>query len=167
MYSRNYTLIWIHKHATVTSEQMANVSGDQFTCSSAAVEKMTGSVLSNSCLTGLPDLGLTWTSPISSNLFFILSTWRLDTMKMSATSAADLVFRLLMISTLVCGWIFDMLLEVRLHLTWRSGVLGFFLYTPGNVLITVFFTNGALICDWLNRLKHNKTFVQANLTFLS
>ena len=33
---------------------------------------------------------------------------------------------------------------------WCAGV---FVYTPGNVLITVFVTGGALICDWLNRVK--------------
>ena len=61
--------------------------------------------------------------------FFILSTRCLDALIKSATKAADLVFRLLMNSTLVCGWIFGMLSEVRLHLKWRSGVLRFFLYT--------------------------------------
>ena len=81
------------------------VSSDQFTCSFAVFEKP----LALDCwskkrssqtvvLWGLPDLGLAWTSPVSSNLFFIPSTWHLDTLKMSAISAADMVFRLLMIS---------------------------------------------------------------------
>ena len=47
----------------------------------------------------------------------------------------DLVFSLLIISTLVSGWILGMLAEVKLQLMWRSGVLGFFLYTPKNWLI--------------------------------
>ncbi len=148
------------------------VSGDQLLCSSAAVEKglaldcRTNKRSSRTVvLRGLPDLGLSWTSPVSSNLFLILSTWRLDTLKMSATSAGDLVFRLLMISTLVCGWIFGMLSEVRMHFKWRLGVLGFFFYTPGNVLITVFVTGDAL-CEWLNPLKMWQDFC-LSLTFLS
>ena len=74
------------------------VSGDQFSCSSAAVEKgLALDCRSNKrssrtvVLQGLPDLGLSWTSPVSLNLFLILSTWCLDTLKMSATSTADLV----------------------------------------------------------------------------
>lgn len=108
------------------------VSGEKFTCSSAAVEnglaldcwsnkRSSGTVV----LWGLPDLGLSWTSSVSLNLCLILSTWRLDTLKMSATSAADLVFRFLMISTLVCGWIFGMLSgQVTLQMkSWCGGVL--------------------------------------------
>ena len=86
-------------------------------------------------LRGLPDLGLPKTSPLYSYLFLILCTWRWDTLKVSATSAVDLVFSLLIISTLVSGWILGMLSEVKLQLMWRSGVLGFFLYTPKNWLI--------------------------------
>ena len=120
-------------HQTVLVD--TGVSGDQFSCSSAGVRK--GLALDSRSnkqssqtvvLQGLPDLGLSWTSPVSSNLFVPVSTWRLDTWKLSATSAADLVFRLLMISTLVCGRIFGMLIEGRLHFTWRSGV-PFFLFT--------------------------------------
>ena len=82
---------------------------------------------------GLPDLGLSKTSPVSSYLFLILCTWRWDTLKVSATSVVDLVFSLLIISTLVSGWILGMLSEVKLQL--RSGVLGVLLYTPNNWLI--------------------------------
>ena len=117
-------------------------SGDQVSWSSAAVEK--GLALDFQAnkwssravvLRGLPDLGLSKTSPVSSYLFLILCTWRWDTLKVSATSALDLVFSLLIISTLVSGWILGMLSEVKLQLMWRSGVLGFFLYTPKNWLI--------------------------------
>ena len=69
------------------------------------------------------------------DLFLILCTWRWDTLKVSATSAVDLVFSLLIISTLVLGWLLGMLSEVKLQLMWRIGVLGFFLYTPKNWLI--------------------------------
>ena len=116
--------------------------GDQVWWSSAAVEK--GLALDFRAnkrssravvLRGLPDLGLSKTSPVSSNLFLILCTWRWDTLKVSATSAVDLVFSLLIINALVSGWILGMLSEVKLQLMWRSGVLGFFLYTPNNWLI--------------------------------
>ena len=86
-------------------------------------------------LRGLPDLGLSKTSPVSSYLFLILCNWCWDTLKVSATSAVDLVFSLLIISTLVSGWILGMLSEVKLQLMVRSGVLGLFLYTPKNWLI--------------------------------
>ena len=86
-------------------------------------------------LRGLPDLGLSKTSPVSSYLFLILCTWSWETLKASATSAVDLVFSLLIISALVSGWILGMLSEVKLM--WRSGVLGFFLYTPKNWLINL------------------------------
>ena len=117
-------------------------SADQVSWSSAAVEK--GLALDFRAnkrssravvLRGLPDLGLSKTSPVSSYLFLILCTWRWDTLKVSATSAVDLVFSLLIISTLVSGWILGMLSEVKLQLMWRSSVLGFFLYTPKNWLI--------------------------------
>ena len=117
-------------------------SGDQVLWSSAAVEK--GLALDFRAnkrssravvLRGLPDLGLSKTSPVSSYLFLILCTWRWDTLKVSATSAVALVFSLLIISTLVSGWLLGMLSEVKLQLMWRSGVLGFFLYTPKNWLI--------------------------------
>ena len=115
-------------------------SGDQVSWSSAAVEKgLALDFWANEqsfravVLRGLPDLGLSKTSPVSSYLFLILCTWRWD--KVSATSAVDLVFSLLIISTLVSGWILGMLSEAKLQLMWRSGVLGFFLYTPKNWLI--------------------------------
>ena len=63
----------------------------------------------------------------SLHIFFLSSV--------SATLAVDMVFSLLIISTLVSGWILGMLSEVKLQLMWRSGVLGFFLYTPKNWLI--------------------------------
>ena len=71
----------------------------------------------------------------SLHIFFLSCTWRWDTLKVPATSAVDLVFSLLIISTLVSGWILGMLSEVKLQLMWRSGILGFFLYTPKNWLI--------------------------------
>ena len=117
-------------------------SGDQVSWSSATVEKeLALDFRANKrssravVLRGLPDLGLSKTSPISSYLFLILCTWRWGTLKVSATSAVDLVFSLLIISTLVSGWILGMLSEVKLQLMWKSGVLGFFLYTPKNWLI--------------------------------
>ena len=119
-------------------------SGDQVSWSSAAVER--GLALDFRAnkrssravvLRGLPDLGLSKTSPVSSYLFLILCTWCWDTLKVSATSAVDLVFSLLIISTLVSGWILGMLSEVKLqlmcHKIWCE--LGFFLYTPKNWLI--------------------------------
>ena len=117
-------------------------SGDQVSWSSAAVEKglaldFGANKLSSRAvvLRGLPDLGLSKMSPVSSYIFLILCTWRWDTLKVSATSAVDLVFSLLIISTLVSGWILGMLSKVKLQLMWRSGVLGFFLYTLNNWLI--------------------------------
>ena len=116
--------------------------GDQVWWSSAAVEK--GLALDFRAnkrssravvLRGLPDLGLSKTSPVSLNLFLILCTWRWDTLKVSATSAVDLVFSLLIINALVSGWILGMLSEVKLQLMWRSDVLGFLLYTPTKWLI--------------------------------
>lgn len=74
-------------------------SGDQVSWSSAAVEN--GLALDFQAnkrssraviLRGLPDLGLSKTSPVSSSLFFILCTWLWDTSKVSATSAVDLFF---------------------------------------------------------------------------
>lgn len=62
---------------------------------------------------------------------------------MSATSAADLVFRLLMIwpvvESLACC-------QMPCY-TSPVGVVRFFLYTAGNVVITVFVTGEDLICD--------------------
>ena len=94
-------------------------SGDQVSWSSAAVEN--GLALDFRAnkrssravvLRGLPDLGLSKTSPVSSNVFFILCTWHLDTLKVSATSAVDLVFSLLKIKSLISGWILGMFAEV-------------------------------------------------------
>ena len=134
------------------------VSSDQFTCSFAAFEKP----LALDCwskkrssqtvvLRGLPDLGLTWTLPVSSNLFFyplhLTFGYIEDVCHISSRHGLQALDD-------------QHLSEVRLHFTWRYGVLGVFLYTPGNVLITVFVT-GAALCDWLNCLKHDKTFDQA------
>ena len=127
-------------------------SGDQVSWRSAAVEK--GLALDFRAnkrssravvLRGLPDLGLSKKSPVSSYLFLILCTWRWDTLKVSATSAVDLVFSLLIISTLVSGWILGMLSEVKLQLMWRSGVLGFFLYPPQELIDQLLVTGEALI----------------------
>ena len=52
------------------------------------------------------------------SLLRILSTCRLDTLKMSATSAGDLDFRFLMISALVSGLILGMLTEAMLSINW-------------------------------------------------
>lgn len=94
-------------------------SGDQVSWSSAAVENgLALDFWANKrssravVLRGRPDLALSKTSPVSSNLFFILWTWRWDTLKVSATSAVDLVFSLLIINTLVSGWILGMFAEV-------------------------------------------------------
>lgn len=56
------------------------------------------------------------------NHFLLLSTWHLDTLKPSATSEADWVFRLLTMCDSVCGWSSGLLSEVGLSYTWRSGV---------------------------------------------
>ena len=70
--------------------------GDQVWWSSAAVEK--GLALDFRAnkrssravvLRGLPGLGLSKTSPVSSNLFLILCTWRWDTLKVSVTSLSS------------------------------------------------------------------------------
>lgn len=94
-------------------------SGDQVSWSSAAVENgLALDFWANKrssravVLRGRPDLALSKTSPFSLNLFFILWTWRWDTLKVSATSAVDLVFSLLIINTLVSGWILGMFAEV-------------------------------------------------------
>lgn len=73
-------------------------------------------------------------------IIFLSSPLSLDTLK---------ILRLLMIS---------MFAE---SLAWGYGVLGFILYTPGKVLITLFVTGEALICNRWIVLRHDKGFVPA------
>ena len=51
--------------------------------------------------------------------------------------------------------------QVDLHMkVWCVGVI---LYTPGNVLITVFVTGETLICDRLNNLKTRQDFCPSKI----
>lgn len=54
------------------------------------------------------------------------------------------------------GSVVESLSRVTGQVTGSKSVLGLFLYTTGNVSITVPNTGEPLICDWINHLKPQK-----------
>ena len=129
------------------------VSGDQFSRSSAAAEKgLTLDCRSNKRSSRTAGLVVNVTSFFKIFLSLPLDVWihwkYLPPQQQTWSSGSWWSALWSVVESLACCQRF----------TWRSGALGFFLYTPGNVLITVFVTDGALICDWLNYLKTQQDF---------